>query len=103
MPETTTMPGRGMPVLDPPRPPLVATPAMACSDGTDTEILWSIARDHPDLRRWIVANPRADAHLLEFIAQAGGPGVTRAITALLDSLESDVPLDHGQTPRSHGR
>ena len=31
-------------------------------------------------------SPSADAALLEYVAQAGGPGVNRALTILLDGL-----------------
>lgn len=74
--------------LHPPEPPLKLTPLVACDRETPMNVLWNIARQAPELRRWIVANPRADAALLEYIAQAGGPGVTEAIETLLDSLES---------------
>lgn len=50
------------------------------------EVLWFIAEHEPELRRWLVANPSADAALLEYVAQAGGPGVNRALTILLDGL-----------------
>lgn len=68
----------------PPRPPLQLTPLVACDPATDMDVLWHIAREAPELRRWLVANPRADAALLEFVAQAGGPGVREALTLLLD-------------------
>lgn len=68
----------------PPPPPLRLTPLVACDPETDMDILWHIAREAPELRRWLVANPRADAALLEFVAQAGGPGVREALTILLD-------------------
>ncbi len=70
----------------PPEPPLQPTPAMACNSTTDLEVLWWIARHEPSLRRWIVANPNADAELLEFISQAGGPYVKESLQILLDSL-----------------
>ena len=74
--------------LDPPLPPLLLTPCVAADPDTDMEVLWHIARYVPDLRRWLVVNPKADAHLLEYISQAGGPGVHRALKVLLDSLDS---------------
>ncbi|MBW3078485.1 hypothetical protein KIH76_04515 [Bifidobacterium sp. 81T8] len=70
--------------MSPPQPPLLLTPLVACDPATDTDILWHIAREAPELRRWLVANPRADAALLEYVAQAGGPGVREALTILLD-------------------
>lgn len=76
------------PELDPPSPPLLLTPSVAADPDTDMEVLWHIARHVPDLRRWLVVNPKADAHLLEYISQTGGPGVHRALKVLLDSLDS---------------
>ncbi|MBT1160631.1 hypothetical protein JS541_01895 [Bifidobacterium sp. SO1] len=70
--------------MSPPQPPLLLTPLVACDPTTDMDILWHIAREAPELRRWLVANPRADAALLEYVAQAGGPGVREALTILLD-------------------
>lgn len=68
----------------PPRPPFLATPATATDPFTDPEILWLIARQEPELRRWLVANPSASASLLETVSQLGGPGVRRALEILLD-------------------
>lgn len=65
---------------------------MAANPATDRELLWHIARTRPDLRRWLVANPAADATLLEYVSQAGGPGVRQALEILLRTL---VP---GQAP-----
>ncbi|MBW3094848.1 hypothetical protein KIH75_05765 [Bifidobacterium sp. 64T4] len=73
--------------LEPPAPPLALTPALAADPETDIDILWHIAREAPELRRWLVANPKADARLLEYVSQAGGPGVRRALNVLLDSLD----------------
>lgn len=73
--------------LAPPEPPLRLTPAVAADPATDADVLWHIARHAPELRRWLVANPKADAALLEYVSQAGGPGVKRALTVLLGSLE----------------
>ena len=53
----------------PPPPPLRLSPLLACDPATAP-----------------VANPSADAALLEYVAQAGGPGVNRALTILLDGL-----------------
>ncbi|RBP97280.1 hypothetical protein CRD60_07575 [Bifidobacterium aemilianum] len=69
---------------NPPEPPLELTPLLACSPDTDPEILWFIARQAPQLRRWLVANPRADASLLEYVSQAGGPGLDTAFSILFD-------------------
>lgn len=80
----------------PPPPPLELTPQVACDPSTDPEVLWRIARDVPELRRWVVANPSADAMLLEYVSQAGGPGVRRALEVLLDSLQP--PARSEETP-----
>ncbi|WP_291526604.1 hypothetical protein [Bifidobacterium sp. UBA744] len=71
----------------PPAPPLKLTPSVACNPNTDPAVLWHIAHSAPELRRWLVANPRATPQLLEYVAQAGGPGVHEAIEVLLDLLE----------------
>lgn len=75
-------------ILEPPAPPLVLTPALAADPGTEAEILWRIAREEPELRQWLVINPNADARLLEYVSQAGGPGVRRALNVLFDSLDA---------------
>ena len=74
--------------LEPPAPPLALTPALAADPETSAEILWRIARDEPELRQWLVINPNADAGLLEYVSQAGGPGVRRALDVLLESLDA---------------
>ncbi|WP_297316660.1 hypothetical protein [uncultured Bifidobacterium sp.] len=68
----------------PPEPPLVPTPAMATDPETPTDILWLIAREHPELRRWLAANPAASPALLETVSQLGGPGVKRSLEILLE-------------------
>ncbi len=68
----------------PPEPPLVPTALMATDPATDPSILWTIAREEPQLRRWLVANPAASPALLETISQLGGPGVRRALEVLLN-------------------
>lgn len=75
---------RGDATLEPPQPPIELTPLVACDPNTPMEVLWHIAREIPELRRWLVAHPQADAALLEYVAQAGGPGVNEALTVLLD-------------------
>nr|WP_240542347.1 hypothetical protein [Bifidobacterium felsineum] len=75
----------------PPAPPIILTPQVACSPDTDMDVLWHIALHLPELRKWIVANPQADAAILEFISQAGGPGVKPALEVLLESLETEAP------------
>ncbi|WP_236681865.1 hypothetical protein [Bifidobacterium actinocoloniiforme] len=71
----------------PPQPPLVLTPAVACDPETDPAVLWYIARELPELRRWLAANPRASPELLEAISQLGGPGVKQALGLLMDYLD----------------
>nr|WP_243388705.1 hypothetical protein [Bifidobacterium scaligerum] len=73
----------------PPEPPLVLTPAVACSPDTGEDVLWHIAQHVPELRRWLVANPKAGAALLEYVSQAGGPGVRHSLEILLESLEQE--------------
>lgn len=71
------------PGTGPPEPPLVPTPAMATDPNTPPDVLWSIARNHPELRRWLAANPSATPALLETVSQLGGPGVKRSLDILL--------------------
>lgn len=73
-------------MVAPPAPPMRLTAAVACDPQTDEAVLWHIARTAPELRRWLVANPKSSPELLEFVAQAGGPGVREAIEVLLDLL-----------------
>lgn len=73
-------------MVEPPAPPMRLTAAVACDPQTDEAVLWHIARTAPELRRWLVANPKSSPELLEFVAQAGGPGVREAIEVLLDLL-----------------
>ena len=51
------------------------------------DALWHIARTMPPLRKWGVVNRAADANLLEYISQQGGPGVRQALELVLESLE----------------
>ena len=83
--------------LSPPEPPVALNPAVACDPQTDDDVLWFIARNVPELRRWLVANPAADARLLEYVAQTSGPGVNEALTILLESLEPRHPTPNGET------
>ncbi|WP_339351211.1 hypothetical protein [Bifidobacterium indicum] len=57
---------------------------MATDPETPTDILWLIAREHPELRRWLAANPAASPALLETVSQLGGPGVKRSLEILLE-------------------
>lgn len=63
------------------------TPWHALNPDTDEETLWRIAREEPPLRRWLVANTAASPELLEYVAQAGGPGVAEAFAVLFDGME----------------
>lgn len=72
----------------PPEPPIRLTPAVACSPDTDVAVLWHIAYHVPELRKWLVANPKADALLLELVSQRGGPGVRQALEILFESMEA---------------
>ena len=54
---------------------------------TPMDALWHIARTMPPLRKWVVVNRAADANLLEYISQQGGPGVRQALELVLESLE----------------
>ena len=72
----------------PPEPPIRLTPAVACSPDTDVAVLWHIAYHVPELRKWLVANPKADAPLLELVSQRGGPGVRQALEILFESMET---------------
>ena len=71
----------------PPAPPVELTPLVACNQQTNREILWHIAKTAPELRHWLIANPNADAELLEFISQSGGPQVKLGFDVLFASHE----------------
>ncbi|MBT1166999.1 hypothetical protein JS539_09510 [Bifidobacterium simiarum] len=71
----------------PPPPPLRLTAAVACDPHTDQDVLWHIAREAPQLRMWLIANPSATPAMLEFVAQTGGPGVRRAFEVLFESMD----------------
>ena len=86
--------------LNPPEPPLPLDPLIACDPSTDIDVLWFIALHAPELHRWLVANPSATPEMLEYIAQAGGPGVGQALSVLLETLEDDRPTQtSGSTVR----
>ena len=73
--------------LDPPAPPIALNAVVASDPDTPIDVLWHIARPAPHLRKWVVVNRAADANLLEFISQQGGPGVRETLELLLDALE----------------
>jgi hypothetical protein len=74
----------------PPKPPILLTPVIASDPSTNPEILWHIAKHIPELRKWVIANPSADAHLLEYISQQGGPDVRHSFEVLFASYDSDI-------------
>ena len=82
---TAHTPNKGL--LHPPPPPLALTPQSASDPNTPMDALWHIARTMPPLRKWVVVNRAADANLLEYISQQGGPGVRQALELVLESLE----------------
>lgn len=73
--------------LTPPEPPIRLTPTVASDPDTPIEVLWHIARHAPRLRKWVIVNRTADANLLEYISQQGGPGVRETLQMLFDSVE----------------
>ena len=96
----------------PPPPPLRLSPLLACDPATAPEVLWFIAEHEPALRRWLVANPSADAALLEYVAQAGGHRVEgfavggcggpegQQLVALVAGQDVDVEVEDG-LPAGH--
>ena len=79
---------RPKPLIEPPSPPILLTPLVACSPGTAQDVLWHIAEYAPRLRKWLIANPSATPAMLEYLAQVGGPDVARSLQILLESLGS---------------
>ncbi|GGI14666.1 hypothetical protein GCM10007377_12060 [Galliscardovia ingluviei] len=71
----------------PPRPPQQLNANLASDPDTHILVLWHIAQHIPRLRKWVIANSAADAQLLEYIAQQGGPGVEQAFEALFSSMK----------------
>lgn len=71
--------------LTPPKPPITPTEDIASSPETKPEILWYIAQNIPHLRKWIIANTSADARLLEYVSQKGGPDVKHSFNILFES------------------
>ena len=78
------------PGCPPPLPPVKLTPTVATDPRTSPQTLWYIAQHVPHRRRWLIANESATPELLEFIAQAGGPGVAHAFAVLFDDLIEDT-------------
>lgn len=74
----------------PPKPPIILTPLIAIDPSTKTEILWHIARNIPELRKWVIANPSADAQLLEYISQKGGPDVRHSFEVLFSAYDTSL-------------
>lgn len=84
-------------LLRPPAPPIELTPQSASDPNTPAEVLWHIARNVPELRKWVVVNRAADANLLEYISQQGGPGVKAALTLMLESMDLAHSARHRST------
>lgn len=76
-----------IPPAMPPKPPIVLTAQVACCENTSKDVLWHIAKNVPELRKWVVANPVADAKMLEYVSQQGGPGVKQSLDVLLEAYE----------------
>lgn len=74
---------------NPPEPPIMLTPIVASDPTTKPEILWHIARNIPEFRKWIIANPAADAAILEYISQQGGPDVKHSFEVLFAAYEKE--------------
>ena len=73
----------------PPKPPIILTPYVAIDPATKTEVLWYIAQKIPELRKWIIANPSADAQILEYISQQCGPDVRYSFEVLFSAYDSN--------------
>lgn len=71
----------------PPQPPIILTPLVAVDPTTQPKILWYIAKHIPELRKWVIANPTADAQLLEYISQQGGPDVRYSFEVLFSAYD----------------
>lgn len=71
----------------PPLPPLKLDEEITMNPKTPLPILWRIARERRDLRRWLIVNPSAPPELLEYIAQQGGPGVGQGLRVLFNALD----------------
>ncbi len=82
-----TKPTQAAQPTPPPQPPIILTPQVAINPDTPTKILWHIAKHIPELRRWVIANPAADAKLLEYIAQQGGPDVRYSFDILFAAYD----------------
>jgi hypothetical protein len=80
-----------------PAPPPPLDEKMTMDPSTPLSMLWTIARNRPDLRRWLIVNPSAPPELLEYIAQAGGPGVNQGLRVLFNAL--DTLGDHAHAAR----
>jgi len=52
-----------------------ATPQVAADPATPATVLAEIARDRPELRPYLAANPAAYPQLLEWLAVLGDPAV----------------------------
>lgn len=91
---------RFYPGCAPPAPPLQLTPRVATDSQTPLEILWYIARNHPQLRFWLIANPASTPELLEYVSQAGGPLVKESFELLFTAhdFEPGIYATHSSHP-----
>lgn len=71
----------------PPQPPIKLDEKITMDPKTPLPLLWKIARERPDLRRWLIVNPSVPPELLEYIAQKGGPGVGQGLRVLFNALD----------------
>lgn len=76
------------PAWMPPKPPPHLDEKAAMNPSTPLSLLWTIARERPGLRRWLIVNPAAPPELLEYIAQEGGPGVGQGLRVLFTALDT---------------
>ena len=76
------------PAWMPPKPPPHLDEKTTMDPSTPLSVLWTIARERPDLRRWLIVNPSAPPELLEYIAQEGGPGVGQGLRVLFTALDT---------------
>ena len=67
------------PTASPPAPPAPKGITDALDPHASEQELSKIAREQPELRRWILANPSIPEGLVTFIERVGGPDVPQAL------------------------
>lgn len=78
------------------------TAALALDPATEEPLLWFIAQSQPRLRHWLIANPASSPELLEYVAQAGGPGVEEGFAVLFnDVVFNDKHSNHKHSNHKH--